>query len=829
MTTAPQLEQNPVDSPGDVQQESAEDLKELMKAVSSVEQIELSEEEITKIVGQLSQVLPAGDIPGVIRSGMARLQERHIVGDEVDSDIDWLTGRLKSVLDKATYLGIFAGPASVIWVYQNLLQLAGKSEADAFPNGLWQFYCEYALREDTARHTNESCGFDTILKTHDIYLNQVDRVAAWVMAAIHSLHQYDDLLENEWRERVYTHLLREITADLPDPNRYANVYKAWGHLLPYHRDVDVGFDETYPEYRRRKFDEYFQKTVESLNPKIRELWKERVRAAELVDLPRYQHQMTILAQLVPGVHREDRRLITLGNAKIAIIYQGVYNFIPVCDNDGNPADVETVRSMIAAIYNAPVKGDPFQLTYFPGMRRASLATFLKISKNPDIAKFSILEQVPIVFNIDQRDPALPLSALRRAERGIGSHPLTLIDTGKTMVFDQSHIFFDGTWGAALAEIVTNEATSWGVYLYTLKTATPASQQPDSLSISLTDGDIDLIQELPRIEHEAWAESDVIKIKAILALRKMFKRRSDLIQLTVNDLLVLYRGIHTAVYQPSNGLLEKLSEFALKLAGDETALQAMQALKQSWDTQRINPSILIPVDASEQSPRERVHPVAFEVPLSDLKLLELHRRVVEALNEYWNSRGERHEAYQRFDDLQREYLTIIAAFGGVFNKTKQIAVTGESASLGTLKLLAHLPSTVQHWLDSVLTQIDVLNDITKGNEVFSNVGAVVPTSTLTRFLSAKDDNEKKNLVWGVLTDAGGVMRVTLRDFQPHVSLFVETGYQDLANQITQDYLDSFASGLNQFVTDLRRVTVASRETRLAFIRDIRTLNEAKITE
>jgi hypothetical protein len=147
----------------------------------------------------------------------------------------------------------------------------------------------------------------------------------------------------------------------------------------------------------------------------------------------------------------------------------------------------------------------------------------------------------------------------------------------------------------------------------------------------------------------------------------------------------------------------------------------------------------------------------------------------------------------------------------------------------LKLLAHLPSTVQYWLDSILTQFDVLNDMTKGNEVFSNVGSVVPTSTLTRFLSAKDDNKKKNLVWGILTDAEGVMRVTLRDFRPHVRLFVETGYQGLANQITQDYLESYASGLNQFVTDLRRVTVASRETRLAFIQDIRNLNEAGITE
>jgi hypothetical protein len=412
---------------------------------------------------------------------------------------------------------------------------------------------------------------------------------------------------------------------------------------------------------------------------------------------------------------------------------------------------------------------------------------------------------------------------------MGSHSLTLIDTGQTMVFDQSHIFFDGTWGAALAEIMTNEATSWGVYLYTLKPATPATDKIPTLSISLTDADMKLIQELPRAEHEAWAESEDIKIKAILALRKMFKRRSDLIQLTVNDLLVMYRGIHTALYQPSNELLDQLSEYMLKLAGDDTALLAMQALKQSWEIQRINPSLLIPVDASEQSPRERVHPLGFEVPHSDLNILDLHRRVVSALNDYWNAREDRHEAYEHFDHLQREYLTTLAAFSGVFNNAKEIAVTGESASLGTLKLLAHLPSSVQHWLDSFLTQFDVLNDLTKGSEVFSNVGAVVSTSTLTRFLSAKDDNEKKNLVWGVLTDAEGVMRMTLRDFRPHVRLFVETGYQEIANFIAQDYLNGYASGLNQFITDLRRVTVASRETRLAFIEDIRRLNEAGITE
>ncbi|HBX68223.1 MAG TPA: hypothetical protein DEH25_02225 [Chloroflexi bacterium] len=825
MTSATQIETGKPAIQNNGSQESAEELKRILDAVSSIEQIELSQDEIDGIVKQLSRVMPAGDIPGVIASGMARLRERHILGESVDKDINWLAGKLKPIIDKATYLGVFAGPASAIWVYQNLLELAGKSSEDAFPDGLWQFYCEYALREDTARHSNESCGFDTILNAHDIYLDQVDRVSAWIMAAVHNLHQYDDLLENEWRERIYTHLMSEVTADLPDAARYARIYRAWRSHLPYHRDLDAGFDETYPEYRRRKFDNFFNDATKKVPAKYRAVWRERVRELEESDLPRYQRQMTILAQLIPGPYREERRLIELKKAQIAVIYQGVYYLLPVCQADGSPIDVDTVRGMVAAIFATPVKGNPFQLTYFPGMQRSSLAEFLKKTKNPDIRKLSILESVPIMINFDSRDPNVGLSGLRRAERGIGSHPLTLIDTGKTMVFDQSHIFFDGAWGAAFAEIVTNEATSWGVYLYTLPTAEPASTLPYTLDISLTDDDLKLIQKLPRVEHEAWAESSAIKIKAILALRKMFKRRSDLIQLTVNDLLVLYRGIHTALYQPSNELLDELSGYILKLAGEKTALDAMQALKQSWETQRINPSILIPVDASEQSPRERVHPLGFEVPLSDLNLLDLHRKVVSALNEYWNCTGDRHEAYQEFDHLQREYLTTIAAFGGVFNKAKAIAANGESASLGTLRLLAHLPTPVQYWLDNISTQINVLNDLIKGNEVFSNVGAVVPTSTLTRFLSAKDDNEKKNLVWGVLTDAEGGMKVTLRDFRPHVHLFIETGFQDVANMITQDYLNSFAEGLNQFVTDLRRITVASRETRLAFIRDIRELNQA----
>ncbi len=117
------------------------------------------------------------------------------------------------------------------------------------------------------------------------------------------------------------------------------------------------------------------------------------------------------------------------------------------------------------------------------------------------------------------------------------------------------------------------------------------------------------------------------------------------------------------------------------------------------------------------------------------------------------------------------------------------------------------------LDQVPSRFDVLNDIIKGREVFSNVGAVAPTSTLTRFITAKDDNEKKTLAWGVITDAQGVTRISLRDFRPHVALLVACERKELATRVAEDYLESYVHGLNDLIRDLRHITRASRETRM----------------
>ena len=116
------------------------------------------------------------------------------------------------------------------------------------------------------------------------------------------------------------------------------------------------------------------------------------------------------------------------------------------------------------------------------------------------------------------------------------------------------------------------------------------------------------------------------------------------------------------------------------------------------------------------------------------------------------------------------------------------------------------------LDKVPARYEKLNNLIKGTEVLSNLGAVARSSSLTRFITAKDDNEQKQLTWGVMTDAQGVMKISLRDFRPHVAALHAAGQQELANLIAQDYLDAYAKGLNTFVQEVSHIAVAQPRNR-----------------
>lgn len=788
---------------------TADNLSTIARSTMARELSRLSLPEVDAIVEQVSRVIPAGNVPGVILNGLARLSGRKLPLNTIKRDINLLFKGVEQALDKAVYGAFFAGPAAVIWGYQNLLKLAGKDPEDAFPEGTWQFYVDYALREDTARHANETYGFDTLLKRHQIRLTNVDRITAWVMTAIYTLHQYDDLLANEWRERAYIYLLREINASRPEAARYAHLYRDWEKQRPYKRQTDTDPEDTYPLYRQKKFHHFLETAMHDLPPALQREWRAKVEAVEARDLPAYMQQMSILAYLDPGPYGETRVPFSLAQAHVGLIYQGGYYLIPVCTpNTEQPTDVASVRQQIATLLHAPANASPLQLTPLVEIKRAELSKLRPQLNRTLIKLFETLRLTPILLNCDPHPRQLTLSALRQAERGLGDHALTLFDTGETMVFDQSHIFFDGGWGAALAEIMTNEALSWAVYLNTLPPVEPDQSRPSALTAQFQETDQALIRQAPQITPEASAETEAVNLKAILTLRRLFKQRNDLLRLTVNDLLILYRAIHAATYQPDPGLIRELQ----KLIISESTKQAAQAaLKALAEAKQVNPTILIPVDASQRSPRDRLYPISLEVPLEDLDLLNQHQQVMAALNTYKSDNEDRTVLYAKFDRRQREYLATLAGFGVVMSKAKNIALMGESDAVVTLRLLGHLPLPLQRLLDKVPSSFEVLSDIIKGREVFSNLGAVVPTSTLTRFITAKDDNDKKTLAWGVITDASGVMRLSLRDFRPHVGLLAACGHQDLAVRLTQDYLEAYARGLNTFVADLQRITRASRET------------------
>ena len=770
----------------------------------------LSLPEIEAAVDLVSQIVPAGNVPGMILSGLARLPAQRIPPQTIQQHINALYSGVEQILDQVTFSTVFAGPAAVIWGYQNLLKLAGKDPDSAFPDGVWQFYVDYALREDTARHANETHGFDTLLAQHGIQLNRIDRLTAWVMAAISSIHQYDALLEVEWRERTSIAILSELTASLPDAHQYTGIYREWELQRPYRRGAEAASHD-YPDYRRIRFKRFIDDILRDLPTNLINEWQRRLQAAEK-DLPEYQRQMSIYAYLEPDPYSEVHIPYSYEKAQIGLILQGQYYLLPIyVPGTDQPLNAEEVRSQIAALWEESGSGSP-SLMEMATIQRASQSKLRdKLSPNLQGA-LEKLRYAPILINADRRPNHWPLTQIRQTERGVGDHALTIFETDRSVVFDQSHIFFDGILGSALAEIMTNEALSWASYLNTLPDSQLAKKKLYTpLSFKFTAKDRKLIQKVPRVTPESGAETDQINLKACLQVRKSFRQRSEMLHLTVNDLLVLYRAIHAANYKPSQELLDQMHLLASKRATRSLAADIVEILKKS---RRQNPAVLIPMDASRHSPRERIYPLSVEIPLRELDLLNLHHLSVVTLENYKKAQGDRTDEFIVFDRAQKKYLGALAGLGMILKKLKEIALQGESASVGAIKLLAHLPAALQHMLDQVPVRFELLNNILKGREVFSNVGAVVPNSTLKRFVTAKDDNEQKMLVWGVITDADGIMRISLRDFRPHVAALYAIKRQDLAQAITQDYLDAYAQGFNTFIQDLQNITALSRETILA---------------
>ncbi len=342
--------------------------------------------------------------------------------------------------------------------------------------------------------------------------------------------------------------------------------------------------------------------------------------------------------------------------------------------------------------------------------------------------------------------------------------------------------------------MTDSAVHW--YQRLTREGFLAEKSPNPLPLSLSSTPQMEALAKPKYHlNEATAESVGIETRQLFRLRKWLLQRG--VRLTVNDLLLLYRFFHSAWYRPSRALIQALEAFDSRATSAEAqaAGQSIQATLTRFH--EMNPALLIPMDASNVSPGERVFPTTFRNPLTEIRekfvIAQDHYRTYRACPDL--------DHWLAFDQSRRKLLTYLKAFGGLMDTLKAVTMRGESFNTATIRLLGHLPASMQNLLDQIPQRIGALNEVIKGNEVFSNVGRVAPGTSLTRFISAKDDGQAKELIWGILTDDQGQMHISLRDFRPFVSQLVALGETELADLLARDYLESYVQGLNRFVAEL----------------------------
>lgn len=808
--------------------------------------------QIQEIQEEIAKLLPAGNLPALILSGLLQIKTRRLTQKRVQRDLKALSQGV-NLLPQSLYGFFVAGPAVVLYVYHQLLTLAGKDIEDAFPQGIWQFYLEFGLREDSARHANETLGFHRVVSSD---AGSTRAAAAWVLSAAKILHRYDDLLAVDWRERMFLRTFHEVTAEdeTVETHSLGSLARAWDHKRPYHApspEID------YLRYRLETFERFLQPLFELLPEGVQARIRKRYAERQQARMAPYQEQMSLLAALTPTAHREEKTLLPLWRAAIGLIWQGQTYLLPAADRDADgrvlcvppgpdagtiplaategrlrdpqgrllavdragrvhlaesdaylgtlrPPSPERVLAWVEAILAR--SGDTLAPTLDVRLAEIPRAEQPRVRDGlPTSAKEALAEvrRAPILINWDVHASQRPLALLRRDHRGIGDHALTLFWTDRSMIFDQSHIFFDGLWGMTVAEIMTDAA----VHTYRRLGDVQASvRTPESTHLDLTVSVKTLNQLRTRcVDREATAESTGVKMRQLSQLRRWLQQRG--VRLTVNALLLLYRAFHAASYTLSAEVRQALSALHTRLDVETAATIETSVEKTLTHLCETNPALLIPMDASYVSPRARLYPTTFRNPIGQILGL-----FTETQKQYLTYRQSSSTAnWEAFDTSRRELLAHLQAFGDVLKALKQVTMRGESFSTATLQLLGHLPPAMQHLLDVIPQRISVLNEVIKGSEVFSNVGRVAHHSTLHRFISAKDDGKAKILVWGVLTDDQNVMHLSLRDFRPFVTRMLEAGEDDLAQRLAQDYLDTYVQGFNRFVKTLGAFVAAGRDS------------------
>ena len=800
---------------------------------------------------------------------------------------------------------MFTLPAISLTLYQRLRSSLNKSNEEAFPEGTWQFYTQFNMREDPARHANETDGFHRSITSR---ASEIDQATAWASRCITTLFEYETLLENEWVERTLLRLIHEAIAEAVadqitmeqvginvDPNStefqtvresiwqneierieiqtedikrnfsLADLAGAWIKKRPYRKLEDTSDDiqpqqssgETYPQYRRRLFLEFLAEAAERLPSTMGATIWDRYYELSSTALPAYQKQMSILYALQPTLQQDEKKDIPLWQARLGFVVKGRYYLLKVAhhdaqgrllvfnpgvpddpgepltlktdtagqltDQNGRPVSVDRkgnititlkagqnqikvirplppdiVKAQISAILQNAALRTPatskidLELAQAPRAQLPQLVSQLPPATQKEIALF---DTVPIIINWDQRKRDNTLQKIRFARRGIGHHALTIFRTESTFVFDQSHIFYDAIWGMMISQIITDGAI--GTYKQVAQLS-PATNIKLIIPLKLAGSRNFRTAIDPYTRRiEMATETSTARLSQINPTRKLLAQLH--IPITVNDFLTLYRSLHDYFYVPGLALQRNLMQFRM-----DGHSNLVDEIEKSWQSKKREPSsLLLPMDASFVDPKLRLFPATFKNFLPDFA--PLYEKTISLLDQItYNPKTETEIAFIKVRGQLMAYLLASVEY---FKMLKHITRQGESLSTAAIKYLAHLPPGMQGTLDAIPQHIGALNEILKGEEVFSNVGRVAQTSSLVRFMSAKDDGPSKTMVWGIMCDRHGTLKVTLRDFRPPVAKLIALGREDLAELITQDYLEAYARGLNIFADDLAKIVTA----------------------
>ncbi|NWG15119.1 MAG: hypothetical protein HXY41_00655 [Chloroflexi bacterium] len=749
-----------------------------------------------ELIELISRILPAGNVVGFVFNGLLNVKERKLPPAEGRAYFNSLFKGLAIVRNNAFYRMMFAGPATVLAGFSFLLQLAGVRSEDYLPEGAWQFYVEFGLREDAARHNTETTGFQQAIRPMRPAPSESEQLTAWVMAAMWLLRDYHYLLASVWEENVRLTVMEQTTG-LP------RLHRAWEKIRPFKVPDGLSQQFSIPAYRRQRFDSFCDEQLAQVGARQRysfeAAWKDPARQKQReLSLQAYVRQLSILSYLEPGEYGEQRIPIRNTDLHVGVIYKDAYYLLKFVDPT-TPTAPALIHAQVDALLRAkssnPAQADLILLAA-PRTAQQDLRRLLGQDQRQSL---EMLQKTPILINWDQASSSQPLQTIRRGRRGIGDHALTIFHTDGGMVFDFSHIYFDGPWAMATAEMLTNQAVYYVERRVQSQGAPPRLELPIALDLTAS----------PKLERAARKLSPVIThisaeasvdIAPITDLRRLLIRRTrPPIHLTVNDLLVLHRVIFNQRYKPSLRLQRALDDLRKKPDGKPLARLVDDMLAELGQS---NPSLLIPIDATHANPKDRLFPSTFRNPFVDF--YPMHDDLLRLLNLVAHKTARKDEAFHLFHKARTDYVSLLDAFSRVMRRYRQIAMDGQSMSTTAIRLIAGLPGSMQKMMDDIPGRFSFMNEAIKGEEVFSNVGQVTPGSSISRFSSAKDDNDKKVLVWGIMTDNHNRLCITLRDFRPPVTALAQAGYETTAQAITQDFLDRFMESLLAFVEEVHGI-------------------------